>query len=389
MENFIDTRRSVYSKKWARYENLEMLPFWIADMDLKSPDFLIDDLVSRVQKNFFGYTDIPQEVTEGIIYWYHQRYGIELDEQSIMLSTGVLHSYTNILETCISKKGKIIVFTPLYPPLMKIAEKLCIEVIELSLLRENDFYRIDFLQLEHIITRDQFVEAVVFCNPHNPVGRVWQASEISEVQRIVNQAGVLLISDEIHGDLVFSQHQFFSVLHNKQVNDKAIVLSSPAKTFNVAGIKASYIITENPILQKKLQQSIQLSGIADLSLFSIETLYSLYTHFEEANAWLNEVVKLLEANFDYLESCLSVIPRCRLTKAEASYLAWIEIIDSPCQDADEMRYLLKKDYKIDLHEGTIFHGESDNFLRLNFGCPREMLEKGIEQLVSAINHNVI
>lgn len=389
MKAIVETRMLTHSKKWSRYGTKDILPFWIADMDFKSPEFLANHLIARAQANYFGYTDIPQQVNQGISNWYKQQYGCEVEGTDILFSTSVLHSYRVTLETCIKAGGKILLFTPIYPPLMTIAEKCGIEVIEVPLLNPVNGYQIDFEGTKQILAGDQNVEAIVLCNPHNPVGRVWNAQEMNEVKRLVQVKDIYLISDEIHCDLVFKEHKFNSVLRECDPKEKVIALSSPAKTFNVAGIKASYVISKNSEIKNSLAAAFKVNGLKDLDLFAIEMLDCLYGNPKQALAWLIDLIKVLEENYHYLEKIFAGMERVELVKSEGSYLAWLKIVNSPCTDSDEIRDVLREKYGIDVHEGTIFKENDSSYIRINFGCPMAILQVGMTRLIKAIEENTI
>lgn len=176
--------------------------------------------------------------------------------------------------------------TPSYPPLITIAENIGVEVVEIPLLHVDNSHQIDFNEVRKVLSEDPKIEALVLCNPHNPVGRVWNNAEIERVKELVQARDLYLISDEIHGDLVFSDYSFNSVLKTDKAVEKLIVLSSPAKTFNVAGIKASYIIIRNQKIKTRLAERFKINGLNDLDIFAIETLNGLYGNFEDALLWL-------------------------------------------------------------------------------------------------------
>lgn len=389
METVAKVRKKTHSKKWSRYGEKDILPFWIADMDFPSPEFLTEHLISRVQDNYFGYTDIPQEVNQGICQWYKAQYGCDVKNEDLLFSTSVLHSYRIIIETCLSTSGKIIVFTPSYPPLITIAQKSGVEVLEIPLLHVDNSHQIDFKKVKQIVNEDQQVEAIVLCNPHNPVGRVWNRTELDEIKELVQSRELYLIADEIHGDLVFNEYSFNSVLRDCRPVEKLIVLSSPAKSFNVAGIKASYVVTKNPAIKKQLEETFKRNGLNDLDLFAIETLDCLYRNPEKTLSWLESLIEVLAENYHYLETIFADIERAELIRSEGSYLAWIKILDSPCADSDEIRAILKEKYCIDVHEGTIFKEIDGKYIRVNFGCPSEILVKGMDRLLEALNDNAI
>lgn len=389
MKAIAEIRKQTYSKKWSRYGTKDILPFWIADMDFKSPPFLAEHLITRVQADYFGYTDIPIEINEGISRWYEEHYNCKVDETDILFSTSVLHSYRVILETLITTEGKILLFTPIYPPLMTIAKTSGIEVIEIPLLKRDGNYQIDIERTRQRVMDDPKIEAIVLCNPHNPVGRVWNEQELEEIKQLVRLKKLYLISDEIHGDLIFKGHTFHSVLRNCRPKEKVIVLSSPAKTFNVAGIKASYAITRNTEIKERMEAAFKLKGLNDLDLFAIELLKTLYGNPNQALAWIDELIKILEENYRYLEHFIAGIERIELIKSEGSFLAWLRIVDSPCRDSNEIRKVLKNQFGVDVHEGTIFKENDGNYIRINFGCPLAILEVGMTRIVRAIEEKKI
>ncbi|GBD67844.1 hypothetical protein TEHN7118_0650 [Tetragenococcus halophilus subsp. halophilus] len=389
MDKLRKTRVATSSKKWGRYKSSEILPLWIADMDIKSPEFLEKSFIQRAKQNYFGYTDISEKIKLGIIEWYKYKFVNLLQKDDILFCNSVLHGYSIILQTCLPKNGSIIVFTPLYPPLMKIAEDLGIEVIEIPIVKEEN-YRIDFKLLEKTIKENSEISAITLCNPHNPIGKVWSEEVLSQIINLTKKYTLLLISDEIHSDLILDGNRFYSILDTSfSYKNKMVVLHSPAKTFNVAGLKASFMITRDQSLQKKLVEGLKKNFASELDIFSITMMEAIYTNIKDSYSYINSIIQRIEQNYRYLETALKKQSRCEIVKSQASFLVWIKVKDSACNNSNEIREVLREKYAMDIHEGTIFRGEGKNYIRMNIGCPKELLERAISQFITALENEAI
>lgn len=380
--DLISTRISTDSKKWSRYTN-ETIPFRIADMDFKSPDFLVNEIIERAHKNYFGYTDIPKDLQKNICNWYIRTKNVTIYENNIIISTSVLDSYETLLDLFLDNGDEILFFTPVYTQLMKIARKK----YSLAFYDLGDYpYNIDLRNLEKKINERSRIKAIVLCNPHNPIGKIWSSEELSAISNICRRNNILLISDEIHSDLIYSGEKFVSLCSFIRKNDKKMfVLNSPGKTFNISGFKISYIISSSSD-SEKVRKAIKEKRLSDIDVISLVAANSLYKNIDLSLQWLKKTMLLIQDNYKFAMDFFKDNKRVYIPEMQATYLLWIKVIGSTCFDSEEMRKTLIQKYGIDLHEGTIFGDSGREYLRMNIACPKKILEEGLNKLKLAIDN---
>ncbi|MFL8969757.1 MalY/PatB family protein [Helcococcus kunzii] len=384
-KKLINTRISTNSKKWSRYTN-ETIPFWIADMDFKSPEFLVKDIIERAKKNYFGYTDIPKELKDNIYEWYKITKHVEINKEDIIFSTSVLNSYETILDAFLEKNDKILFFTPIYTQLMNIATKNY-NLVEYDM--EEYPYTIDFDLLEKKLDELEEIKSIILCNPHNPIGKLWTETELLKLTSICRERNILLISDEIHSDLIYENEVFISLCcFMEEYDDKMFVLSSPGKTFNVSGFKAAYIISSSKSTNY-VRSKIKEKRYNEIDIFSLVAMNSLYKNRDLSLEWLNNINGKIENNYKIVKNYLKESNRVYIPEVQSTYLIWIKIENSSCKNSEEMRKILIEKYSIDLHEGTIFGSSGKYYLRMNIACPKNILIIGLKRLKLALDNNDI
>lgn len=385
IDKLIDTRIKTNSKKWSRYNN-ETIPFWIADMDFKSPEFLVADIINRAKENYFGYTDPPKDLRENIVNWYKNFKKSIINGENIVFSTSVLNSYETILDSYLDKNDEILFFTPIYAQLMKIAGRNY-NVIQFDL--EEFTNEVNFKKLYNQIDSLKSLKAIVLCNPQNPIGKIWKAWELEKIVSLCREKNILLISDEIHSDIIYNGYEYKTLFNFVKKDDKKMfVLNSPGKSFNVSGLKASYIIScQNDV--DFITSKIKERRYNEIDIFSLVAMNSLYKNIEKSISWLQKTNYMIETNYNLLKKYLNKNKRVEISKAESTYLIWIKINESYCKDSNEIREKLIKLYKIDLHEGTIFGNVGKYYLRMNIACPEKILVTGLERLLCALNNKDI
>ena len=374
----IKTRIDTNSKKWSRYKD-DIIPFWIADMDIESPDFLIEDLIKRANKNYFGYTDIDEKLNLHIVNWNKKVKNLEISQDNIIFSTSVLNSYEAILDAYLKFGDSIILFTPVYTQLLKIAKRNY-NVVEYKLTEYS--FNFDIKELENTINKTANTKCIVLCNPHNPGGKLWKYKEILEIAKLCKKYDLILISDEIHSDLVYKDEEFIPALRVlKEIDINIFSLNSIGKTFNVSGLKASYIITNDRNVEY-IRTIIKDRRYHDIDIFSITAMYSLYENFDKSLDWLKSTMDIIKKNYNFVKENLDN-DKFTVSNNQSTYLIWIKVNNPTCNDSLEMRNILIEKYKIDLHEGSIFGALGRNYLRMNIACPIELLAIGVKSLNKA------
>ena len=314
IDKLIDTRIKTNSKKWSRYNN-ETIPFWIADMDFKSPEFLVADIINRAKENYFGYTDPPKDLRENIVNWYKNFKKSIINGENIVFSTSVLNSYETILDSYLDKNDEILFFTPIYAQLMKIAGRNY-NVIQFDL--EEFTNEVNFKKLYNQIDSLKSLKAIVLCNPQNPIGKIWKSWELEKIVSLCREKNILLISDEIHSDIIYNGYEYKTLFNFVKKDDKKMfVLNSPGKSFNVSGLKASYIIScQNDV--DFITSKIKERRYNEIDIFSLVAMNSLYKNIEKSISWLQKTNYMIETNYNLLKKYLNKNKRVEISKAEST-----------------------------------------------------------------------
>lgn len=388
----IDRYRS-NSVKWDRYAQkglTDILPFWVADMDFPVSACITEAIIKRAQHEVYGYTDPAVTLKPGIVTWYKQSYQVDLKPENIILSTGVLDSYVRVIEELTVEGDFIIVQAPVYPPLFNLAKKLGRRVVKERIVIRDNYYEIDFKALLSCLERNK-PKLFVLCSPHNPIGRVWSKSELEQIVQCCRKTKTILIIDEIHCDWVFTNRGFTSGLsYSDELADQLIILNSPVKSFNIAGLKCSFMITFNEDFQKIFTNSFKLHGVSAINTFGLEVMNEIYQN-PQGKKWLADAKEYVYANYVNLrEKLKQTDSKIVIYELEATFLVWLDFravrLDIPLENLNR---LLIREAKIECHDGSDFGEEEVGFLRMNIACSRGMLDEGINRLQKfLIKHTV-
>ncbi|UOQ94219.1 pyridoxal phosphate-dependent aminotransferase [Halobacillus shinanisalinarum] len=380
----ITTRKGTRSVKWDLAEELyndpDVLPMWVADMDFKTPERVINALTSRVKHGIFGYTMPDDELKSTILNWLEQRHNWKIDKDWITYSPGVIPSLHMAVQSLTSQEEAILIQTPVYPPFYSVVKDHHRTLVTNPLVFKNESYSIDFDDFEAKI-KDHNVKLFILCNPHNPVGRVWTREELVRMNNICLEHGVTVLSDEIHADLVFSEYTHIPIAAlSKQASDNTVTCLSPTKTFNLAGLQASYLVTKNEETRKKLTAYFNKQGMFMLNTLGIVALESAYQQGEE---WLEELIKTLEFNRNYVTERLHTeTDVLRVIPAEGTYLLWIDCRMLNLSQSD-LKLFMQQQAKVGLNDGASFGEEGKGFMRMNIAAPKELIEKGVSRIIQA------
>jgi len=374
-------RRSTESEKWRHYES-DVLPLWVADMDFASPAPVIRALAERVRHGVFGYTTEPDELRQVIIERLARLYQWQVQPEEVLIMPGVIHG-VNLACRMLGSPGEgVLVQAPVYTPILKApgyAGLLCQEAV---LSRSQDgHYEIDWEAFETAITPQ--TRLFILCNPHNPVGRVYQKEELVHMVEICLRHGVVVCSDEIHCDLIYPGHPHTPIANlGPEIAQNTITLMAPSKTFNIAGLKCSFAVIQNPELRKKFQEARQ-GLVGGANLLGLTAALAAYRDGQE---WLDQLLTYLEANRSHLYEYLQrEIPGIKMEKPEGTYLGWLDcrqVISLP-----KPGEFLLKNARLAVNEGCTFGTGGEGFIRLNFGCPRSTLQEGLERLKAVLAEN--
>ena len=367
----------------AKHGRDRLLPMWVADMDFRCPPAVIDALTERVAHGIFGYAMPSDSYYEAVINWIARRYGVVVERDWLVLTPGIVPALNMLVETLIAPGDKVLVQRPVYYPFFAAIENNGGEIVSNTLVLENGRYTIDFDDLA-AKAADPAVKMAILCSPHNPVGRVWTREELTRFGEICLANDVLVISDEIHCDLIYDGVAFTSFAAiNETFAQKSIICTAPSKTFNMAGLKTSNIIIQDKEIRAKLNKTLLRHGLLGGNALGLVATEAAYNHGE---AWLAEVMAYIEANYHFMVAYLAEhLPQLEVIRPEGTYLVWVD-----CRklglDAAARRQLLLGEAKVFLDNGEMFGPEGEGFERFNLACPRSILAEALERIGTAVSH---
>ncbi|PHO18012.1 aminotransferase [Malaciobacter molluscorum LMG 25693] len=347
-------------------------PLWVADMDFKTPDFILEDLKKCFDKQILGYPIITDRIYESIIYWYKKRHNINsFSKDDIQFTTGVVTALSACIEALSNEEDEVIIQTPVYFPFYSVVKDNNRKLILNPLTNENDYYTMDFENLKSKISKK--TKLLILCSPHNPVGRVWSKEELEELMQICYENNIIIISDEIHSDLVFKK--FTSILHlDEKYFDNIVLLNSPSKTFNLAGLKSSYIITKNNKIRASIEKILIKRHITTPNIFGIESIASSYNKGEQ---WLDMLLKYIKNNLEILNNNLN--DNITFKEPEATYLIWLNFKKIEDTHKNIFQRLLHNS-GLALNDGITFGEEGNKYFRLNISLPNKELKEALIEL---------
>lgn len=386
-DEIIDRSRSGCIKTEAlekTFGRKDITPLWIADMDWATPDFIVEALRKRMEHPIFGYTGVPQNYYPTISSWVENLLGWKVDPANIRYIPGIVKGIA-FAERCFLKEGdKVIIQPPVYHPFRITTEKLGFEVVNNPLVPVYDKdgfltdYNMDFEGLEKCI--DGKCRMLILANPHNPGGVCWSRETLTRLAGICKKHGILVVSDEIHGEMAFCQHSPFASVC-PEAADVSISFLAPSKTFNIAGIVSSYCIIQNEDIRKRFFKYVEDCEIDCPSIFSIEATMAAYT---KGAQWRRAMMDYLKGNIDFVDSWLRKnIPTVRAMRPQASFLIWLDCRKLGLEQKDLVDLFVNK-ARLALNDGQMFGEEGRGFMRLNAGCPRSVLEQSLEKLKKAL-----
>ena len=377
-------RQGTYTTKYddakKKFGTDDLLPLWVADMDLASPMCVQESLAKRAAHPLYGYTVYPPRYYDAIQHWMQKRFGWSIEKEWIVPCYGVVPSLNFAINAYTKEGDAIIVQTPLYPPFVSSIKHKKRKVLDNTLVYENGCYHIDFEDFE-----EKAKEATLFllCSPHNPTSRAWDQEELERLIEICLQENVLIVADEIHADVVYEKLHH-SIGSFEKMMHKCVVLNAPSKTFNIAGLNTSYAIIPDTRLRHKYILEQDKSGITNGNPFGIEALMSAY---EEGDVWLDALKVHLQENIRYVKTFLEThgLP-IKVVPTEATFLMWLDCRNMGLSH-EELTHFFYYKAKLGLNDGMSFGEAGEGFMRLNIGTGKEVLECAMQQLLDALEVN--
>ncbi len=388
LKNHVDfnkapSREGTNAEKYELREKLfgseDVLPMWVADMDIQTPFFVMDAIRERVNHPILGYEEIPDSMFEAQIEWVKNRHGYEMKREWMFYSPSVVASINLCIQAFTDVGDKVIVQSPVYFPFYSSVTNNDRVLIKNTLKEEDAYYTMDFEALEASI--DEKTKLLLLCSPHNPVGRVWTRDELKRLGDICIKHDIVILADEIHSDLIFKGSKHIPMASvSEALHERTITCYGPGKTFNMAGLAISTISVPNDKLREKFQKVYKAVHFAEGTVFGHVGFEAAYT---KGAAWLEGLLEHLQGNIDYLDICLKeYMPCITMHKPEGTYLAWLDCrgLGLSSQDLKDFFY---KEARLGLSSGVSFGKVGNGFMRINLATPRSTVEEAVSRLHKA------
>lgn len=356
----------------------DVIPLWVADMDFKAAPPILEAVCQRAEHGVFGYTVVEDNYYEAIISWFHRRHGWTILREEILYTTGVVPAMSVAIKALTMPGEKVLILSPDYNCFFSSIRNNGCEVLETVLRRTGDTFEVDFEDFEAKCA-DEKTTVFLLCNPHNPCGRVWTKTELMHMNDICMKYGVKVVSDEIHCELIMPGHKFqpFAAV-SEQCRQNSVILNSPSKSFNIAGLQAANIICSQPEWRRRIDRAININEVCDLNPFGPVSLIAAYNESED---WLDALNIYLWENYQALCSFAAEhLPDWKVCRLEGTYLPWIDITAIGMKSQDYCDGLFNK-AKVWVNPGTMYGPCSgEGYIRLNIACPRSRLLEALERI---------
>lgn len=356
----------------------EILPMWIADMDFRTPAFIVDAIRKRLNHEVLGYTYCCSRWKPAIQSWVSRHYGWDVQPDEIGFVGGIVPAISFALQ-CFTKAGdKVLIQPPVYHPYHHVTHDLERTLVTSPLKLVGGQLQVDFADFEEKI---KGCKVFLLCNPHNPCGRVWTKEELQRMCDICVKNNVLVISDEIHCDMALKgfKHTPFATV-SEDAKNNCITFMAASKTFNIAGLKSSYHIIQNEAIRTQYQEFLRKSELDTAHVFATGPVATAYN---EGDEWLEQMLEYVEANIDFMEEFLKTkMPKMSMIRPQASYLVFLDARGLGLPH-DRLVEFFIREAKVGMNDGAMFGEGGSGFMRMNLGCPRATLVKALEQIKSA------
>lgn len=359
----------------------DVLPLWVADMDFRTPDFIINAIKERCEHPIFGYSKLPNNFIPALTNWIKQLHNWDVKREWVGFLPGIVSGISFAVDVYSETGDEIIIQPPVYYPFIHVVLKAGRELVFNPLKTINGKFEIDFIDLEQKITPKTRI--LILCNPHNPGGRAWDAETLNRLAELCAKHNIIVVSDEIHSDIVLYnyKHTPFATVSETAANI-SLTFMAPTKTFNMPGLVSSSYIIPNSTLREKYTQYLDKIEQTGGNIFAYVATQAAY---EKGAEWRTQMLEYVQGNIDYVVDFLSTnIPEIKPMIPEATYLIWLNCKDLG-METDELFDFFVKKAGLGLNKGTVFGPGGEYHLRLNAACPRSILEKAMNQLQSAMN----
>ena len=381
-------RSENHSAKWAEMEmkfgRNDLIPMWVADMDIKAAPEIVESMKKKVEQEIFGYVYRPDSYYKTATEWLKKRFGYEISPSSLIHSPGVVPSMSILVKMLTKTTDKILIQTPVYPPFASAVKDNGRELVENPLIKdEKGYYTIDFEDLEKKLSLDE-VKLFILCNPHNPVGRVWKKEELLKMGELCKKYNVRILADEIWRDLIMPGYKHTPMASlSKGIEDITITLFSPTKSFNLAGLQASFATFPRAEERKEFDNIL---GQMDVKRNNPFSLVAFETAYEKCEDWLEELILHIDGNMQYVVDFIAEkLPEIKVVKPEGTYLMWLDFNGTKIPQ-DKIQEFLINEAKVAMNDGGSFGSNGKGFVRMNMACPRYMVEEAMERIEKALKN---
>lgn len=376
-------RKGTNCTKWDRYPNNDVIPLWIADMDFPCISQVQQAIVKRAQHPIYGYTNIDDKVYQDIISWQKNQHNVDVKKEEIVLTTGVVYALYLAISLFAKKDEKVIIQPPVYPPFSGVPTTLDREIVFNNLKRVGNDWQMDLIDFEDKLKSDSKIKMFILCNPHNPTGKCYSKEDIRKVSELCHKYNVILISDEIHNDIIMPGSKHNSIYTCIDDISDVVMFSSVTKTFNLAGMKVAYAIIKDEKIREIYKKQASASGLSSINLFALEALKAVYENGQE---WSKQCNQYIYDNFLFLKEYLDkYIPQIGFVIPQATYLAWLDF--SKLNIEGDINQRLKNEAKVELNSGSGFSKQCCQFQRMNVACPRSTLKIGLDRIRDWLKEN--
>ena len=368
-------RKNTASLKWDVKEN--ELPMWVADMDFRAAPEIIEAVTKRVEHGVYGYSVIGDEWYEAYINWWSKRHGLTMEKDDLIFCTGVVPAISSVVRKLTTPAEKVLIQTPVYGVFWNCILNNGRQVIENPLSYDWHEYAIDFKDLEEKLSDPQ-TTLMILCNPHNPVGKIWDRETLAKIGSLCKKYNVTVLADEIHCDLTDPGCEYIPFASvNEECRDISVTAIAPTKTFNLAGFKTAAVYVHNKLLRHKVWRGLNTDEVAEPNAFAVTAAVAA---FNEGGQWLDELREYIAENKAIVRDFLqSELPWMRLVPSQATYLLWLDC-GEVTDDAKKLAEFIREETGLFLSHGNQFGGNGNKFMRMNVACPKATLRDGLERL---------
>jgi len=375
-------RRATGCVKWDESPSADVIPLWVADMDFKAAPAILDAVKRRAAHGVFGYTVVEEDYYEAIISWFQRRHKWSIQREEILYTTGVVPAMSVAIKALTMPGEKVLILSPDYNCFFSSVRNNGCEVLETALKRVDDTFEVDWADFE-VKCSDEKTTVFLLCNPHNPCGRVWTKAELERMNDICLKHSVKVVSDEIHCELIMPGYKFqpFAAVSDN-CRQNSVILNSPSKSFNIAGLQAANIICAQPEWRRRLDRAININEVCDLNPFGPVALKAAYNESEE---WIDELNQYLWKNYCFLRDFIEErLPQWKLCRLEGTYLPWVDI-SAMGITAQQLCARLLNEAKVWINPGTMYGPQTgEGYVRFNIATQRSRLEEALKRIANIL-----